>query len=173
MSEKVSKMIGNDFWKQRTTVGRGKIFSTPEKLWEAACEYFQWVLDNPLMERVIQGGKEWDVPKMRAMTIQGLCIFLDVETKTFYNYCDKKNESYKDFLHTTTRISDIIRTQKFEGASAGFLNHNIIARDLGLSDKKELTGKDGSPLIPDYSKLSPEERAKLHELETKAKPDDE
>ena len=32
----------------------------------------------------------------------------------------------------------VIRTQKFEGASAGLLNANIIARDLGLSDKTEL-----------------------------------
>ncbi|GAG38531.1 unnamed protein product, partial [marine sediment metagenome] len=29
--------------------------------------------------------------------------------------------------------------QKFEGASAGLLNANIIARDLGLRDGKDLT----------------------------------
>ncbi|MDC9826565.1 terminase small subunit, partial [Devosia sp. ZB163] len=46
------------------------------------------------------------------------------------------------------RVDEIIRAQKFEGAAAGLLNPNIIARDLGLADKQELTGKGGSPLMP-------------------------
>ena len=44
------------------------------------------------------------------------------------------------FKTITAQIKQIIRTQKFEGASAGFLNANIIARDLGLTDKQEITG---------------------------------
>lgn len=127
----------NKFWKARAKHGRGKIFETPEILEGAANEYFKWCIDNPLYEVVIQGGKQWDVPKMRAMTVEGLCIFMDVMTKTFNNYCDKSNESYKDFLPITTRIKEAIRTQKFEGAAAGLLNANIIARDLGLKDKSE------------------------------------
>ena len=27
-----------------------KLFNTPELLWEAACEYFEWCVDNPLLE---------------------------------------------------------------------------------------------------------------------------
>ena len=46
------------------------------------------------------------------------------------------------------KIEDCIYNQKFEGAIIGLYNANIIARDLGLSDKNELTGKDGNPLIP-------------------------
>lgn len=41
---------------------------------------------------------------------------------------------------------EIIRRQKFEGAAADLFNPNIIARDLGLADKSELTGKDGGPI---------------------------
>ena len=138
--KKEDKRIGNDFWKHHSKHGRDKIFTTPEILWEAACEYFEWVKENPLMEVVIQSGKEWNLPKMRAMTEGGLCIFLDVESRTFRNYCNKDNESYKAFFPVTSQIKEIIRTQKFEGASAGFLNANIIARDLGLTDKQEVTG---------------------------------
>lgn len=149
----------NEFWKARSKHGRDKIFSTLDILWDAACEYFQWVKDNPLEKAIIYQGEISKKPEslMRAMTIEGLCIFLDVETKTFYNYCDKDNESYKDFLHITTRIREIIRTQKFEGASAGLLNANIIARDLGLVDKKDLSSEDGtmSPKA-DLSKFSKE-----------------
>jgi hypothetical protein len=128
----------NDFWKQRSKHGRDKIFSSPEVLMDAAKEYFQYVIDNPLYETIVQSGKKFTLPKMRAMSIEALCIFLDVETKTFYNYCDESNESYKDFLHVTTRIKEVLKTQKFEGAAAGFLNANIIARDLGLKERSEV-----------------------------------
>lgn len=137
----------NDFWKQRTKHGADKIFSTPEILMDAANEYFEWCLDNPLYETIIQSGKEWKVPKMRAMTLSGLCIFLDIAPSTFDNYCDKENESYKDFLGVTTRIREIIKTQKFEGAAAGFLNPNIIARDLGLKEQSENQNTNTSTII--------------------------
>ncbi len=35
------------------------------------------------------------VPKMRAYTKEGLCLFLDVDSKTFFNYGSK--DVYKDF----------------------------------------------------------------------------
>ena len=141
----------NQFWKARSKHGRDKIFSTPEILWEAACEYFEWVKDNPLYTyEVIKSGQEagrlLPIPLMRAMTIEGLCIFLDVGVSTFDDY--SRGEVYKDFSEVTKRIRDIIRTQKFEGASAGMLNANIIARDLGLSDKQEL---DANIKIPDIN----------------------
>lgn len=44
-------------------------------------------------------------------------------------------------MEVTTYVEEIIRTQKFEGAAVGAFNANIIARDLGLSDKKEIDGK--------------------------------
>ncbi len=47
-----------------------------------------------------------------------------------------QKEEYKDFFGVYTRISQIIRTQKFEGAAVGLFNANIIARDLGLADKQ-------------------------------------
>jgi vacuolar-type H+-ATPase subunit D/Vma8 len=79
---------------------------------------------------------------MRAMTMEGLCIFLDVNTKYFNQFeielKDKKDKISKDFSNIITRIREVIRNQKFEGAAAGFLNANIIARDLGLKDSTEI-----------------------------------
>ena len=72
---------GNQFWKMRETHGRNPIFETPEQLWVAACEYFQWVENNPLLEEKIfhaQGIITKDtVTKMRAMTIRAMCFLLD------------------------------------------------------------------------------------------------
>lgn len=46
---------GNKFWMLRSKHGRDKLFSTPELLWEAACEYFQWCDENPwLSKKAIQ-----------------------------------------------------------------------------------------------------------------------
>jgi hypothetical protein len=78
------------------------------------------------------------VPHMRAMTISGLCIFLGITTETWGQY--RKLEDFSDITH---EADEIIRTQKFEGASADLLNANIIARDLGLKDSKDVTlGQD-------------------------------
>ena len=48
---------GNSFWKQRTKHGRDKIFANADLMWEAACEYFQWVEDNPLNEAIVYQGE--------------------------------------------------------------------------------------------------------------------
>ena len=40
-----------------------------------------------------------------------------------------------------TRIREAIYQQKFEGASVGAFNANIIARDLGLADKQDVKVK--------------------------------
>lgn len=126
---------GNEFWKLRSKHGRDKLFESPEALWEAACEYFQWCEDNPLMELdwVGKDGNQVERPKMRAFTWTGLEVFLDVYSLRDY----KKNPDYKDFSQIITRIEAIIYNQKFTGAAAGFLNPNIIARDLGLVDKQQ------------------------------------
>ena len=127
---------GNQFWKARSTHGRKPLFDNPEKLWDACCEYFEWVDSNPLWEAKLvsfQGESKTEIlPKMRAMTIQGLCVFLDIDYSTWSDYRAKK-----DFSVVATRAESIIREQKFAGAAAELLNPNIIARDLGLKEKTE------------------------------------
>jgi len=136
---------GNRFWEARSSHGRNPIFAAPDDLWHAACEYFEWVEANPLQEEKVFNGKDGivraTIAKMRAMTISGLCIFLDVDRKTWDAYRERP-----DYLHIVTRAEEIIRDQKFSGAAADLLNANIIARDLGLADKAELTGKGGGPI---------------------------
>ena len=142
---------GNQFWKMRSKHGRDKIFATPEIMLEAACEYFQWCDDNPLIEVDYRGSKleKVELPKMRAYTLHGLTIFLDVNTVYFNDFeaglKGKTDEISKDFSKVVTRVKEIIYNQKFTGAAAGFLNPNIIARDLGLQDRQ---GIDHSGIPP-------------------------
>lgn len=130
---------GNRFWEARSTHGRNPIYKKPEDLLDACVQYFQWVEENPLWEAKVfcyQGETTKEVmPKMRAMTISGLCIYIGISPDTWESYYKRP-----DFIGIAREVSEIIRTQKFEGAAAELLNANIIARDLGLADKRENTG---------------------------------
>lgn len=135
------KRIGNQFWKLRSKHGRDKLFKTPKLLWDAACEYYEWCDSNPLKEQKafhFQGttSKE-NIDKMRAYTLIGLCLYLDCSENYFRNFEDNNKES-KEFMAVITRIRETIYTQKFTGAAADLLNANIIARDLGLVDRKDI-----------------------------------
>lgn len=131
---------GNQFWKARSSHGRKPLFASPEDLWAACAEYFEWVDANPLQEEKVFNGKDGivraTIAKMRAMTLSGLCIFLDIDRTTWEAW-----RTREDFSPVTTRVDEIIRDQKFTGAAADLLNPNIIARDLGLSEKTEHSGK--------------------------------
>ena len=136
---------GNQFWKARSSHGRKPKFRSAEQLWNACEEYFEWVEANPLWEVkafAYQGEVTQEVlPKMRAMTMGALWMFLDIDHATWLNYRKRKG-----FLTVTTRVEEAVRQQKFAGAAAELLNPNIIARDLGLADKKELAGHGGGPI---------------------------
>lgn len=151
--------VGNQFWKARIKHGRDKIFSTPDCLWSACVEYFQWVEDNPLVEQKIfhaNGQITKDtVAKMRAMTLTGLRLFLGIDAQTWTNY-----KAREDFIEVITRAEEIIYEQKFTGAAADMLNPNIIARDLGLADKQEVKQTQDIKVTAD---MNPQDAAKAYQ----------
>ena len=162
----------NEYYLLRSKDGRDTTY-TPESLLEKANEYFNWCLENPLMEATIQKvkvngiGEEIrmvDLPKMRPFTLQGFCNFAEIVIQTFHNYenTDKETkqentDDEKGFLEVTTRIRGIIENQQFEGAASGFLNPNIIARKLGLVDRKSVNGNmslsNPEVVLPDGTNL--------------------
>lgn len=149
---------GNQFWKARSKSGRDKIFKTPQAMLEAAYEYFEWVDANPLGKAVVYQGEvsEKPEPMLRAMTIKGLCIFWGVNSDyltDFVDNLDMLTEEGKDFSRVIKTIREIIETQKFEGASAGLFNPNIIARDLGLVDNKGIDHTSGGKPIKSFADL--------------------
>ncbi|MGV2452450.1 UNVERIFIED_CONTAM: DNA-packaging protein [Ralstonia mannitolilytica] len=153
---------GNQFWKLRAKHGRDTLFESPELLWDAATEYFEWCDNNPLIEIDFKGkdADRVELPKMRPYTLHGLCLYLDCSTSYFREFKNSERKNKKDFMSVITRIEETIYNQKFTGAASGFLNPNIIARDLGLVDKKEVENRD---LI-----LTPEERERrIKELKDK------
>lgn len=146
---------GNRIWEASSSKGANPIFPEPEDLRAAAVEYFDWTADNPLLEEKVslEGGRvtRGDVSKMQAMTITGLCLFLGISRQGWYEYRAKP-----DFADTCEWIEGVIWQQKFSGAAAGLLNHAIVARELGLADKRELSGPGGGPI--ETEEVSPRDR---------------
>jgi hypothetical protein len=127
----------NQLWKQRTKHGRDAIFGEPVILWEAAIEYFKWVDENPLYVAEWKDGDLQSIPKKRPYTWGALCIYLGVAHAYFRNF-KTTAACTDDFLTVIAQIDTVIYEQKFEGAAADQFNANIISRDLGLADKKEV-----------------------------------
>jgi hypothetical protein len=120
-------------------------------MWDAACEYFQWCIDNPwYRNEAIKGGDRAgqiiQIPTSRPFTMQGLCAYLNCNTVYFNNFelgikdgtrkvSEDEKKGFSEIIHA---IKETIYQQKFEGAAVGAYNANIIARDLGLTDKQDI-----------------------------------
>lgn len=151
--------IGNKHWKFRINTGAPRKFDSPDELREAFNDYFKYVEENPLKESVLQkvktpGGAEkvkvYSLPKMRCMTIQGFCGFTGCGSSTLYEY--EKGGKGDGFAEIIAQAREIMYGQKIEGAAAGLLNPNIIARELGLADKVESTEVPYQPIFDAGSK---------------------
>lgn len=142
---------GTRIWEAVSRFGRDPKFASASDLWSACVEYFEWVENTPLVEtRAFPTKDQVRVemfPKMRAMTISGLCLFLDIAYETWRAWKTPENDRFRaDFVVVISRVESVIYQQKFTAASVGLLNGNLIARELGLADKSEVTGKDGGAI---------------------------
>lgn len=165
---------GNKFWTLRSKHGKEKLFATPDLLWEAACEYFQWCDENPWLskkatQRTVpvkrkKGKKEETTteqqvqqevtPTARPYSLVGLCVYLGASRQWWSSLkkdCVSKND--KDYLDIIAHVEDTIETQQFEGACVGAFNANIIARKLGLIDKQELDHTSGGKAFQGFGFL--------------------
>lgn len=138
-------------WEVVSSVGRNPIFNDADQLWNACVEYFRWVDDNPLTEGKTFPTKDEVrvelLPKMRAMSIGGLCLFLDISDESWRGWKTPGHVACREeFFGVIRRVEQIIFEQKFTAAAAGLLNPAIISQELGLVQKVETTGKDGGAI---------------------------
>ena len=129
---------GNQFWKlaDPQCLGKPRLYPTPTDLWKACKPYFEWIDENPILKTSTttsaKGTFHNEEPLQKPYNWMGLYVFLGVCDLDGY----KEKEEYSAIY---THIGNIIRNQKFEGATAGIFNANIIARDLGLKDSSDIT----------------------------------
>lgn len=148
-----------EYWHRKQPVGGGTpAYATAEEVWAAAVEAFDWLVAHPLKEEVLfhhQGHvTRTTAKKMRAFTWAGVAMLMGMSENGLKRYRD-----VPAFAEVMEWIESVIRTQKFEGAAANMLNASIITRDLGLADKREVSGPDGGPVSLEqfYAELSPKD----------------
>lgn len=146
MSEDMAAPEGNTYWQNRKKHGRNKKFDTPEELEQAFIEFFEWCDANPWVKKdFVRGGEAAgmivDLPIQRPYTIQGFQAHYGLG----HNYLDQLEKAVKDKTDDTSKgfsgvlswARNVCFTNKFEGAAVGAFNANLIARDLGLTDKQD------------------------------------
>lgn len=126
--------------------GRPRLYQTPEDLWVDCLEYFEdtskrkWKRKDWVGKDAKMVTRETETP----FSLTGLFVFLDINRQTWTNYRDRDG-----FLAVCTRVEQIMFTQKFEGASVGAYNANIIARDLGLKENIDASINDNRKTTAD------------------------
>lgn len=177
---------GNSFWQQRSKHGVDALFTDPKKMLGAACEYFNWCDENPIMKaenKVIAMGHNMgssvelhEEPLRRPYSLLGVCRYMDVNSAYLRQF--ENTETYKgnkDFATVISKIKEIVADQQFEGATAGQFNANIISRMLGLVDKKDITTDNqpiSAPIVNVYKGNAPDLSNEESNVDIKRKTDE-
>lgn len=143
---------GNKFWKLRLKHGRDHKIETALEIEENFEEYALWIEDSPLIETDFRGkdATQVSLPKMRAMTKEHFALACGLSGWDILEEYKARSEDFKVII---TRIEKFIYYQKFSGSAAGFLNPNIIARELGLKESTEINLNDARKAVGDLFPL--------------------
>lgn len=159
------------YWEWRKKVGAPKAIKSSKQFWSLACEYFQSIDERPFLKQEqrkspikIAAGAIIDdetmeeiknpiieLKNIRPYTWAGFEAFLfekGVLANLDHYKCNLEGR-YQEFVEIIRAVDKVMFSQKFEGAASGAFNANIIARDLGLADKSQLTVTEEQPLFGD------------------------
>jgi len=126
-----------------------KNIKTPEILWEHFESYKTECKANPRKENYWSNRieKEVSISRERVMTWEGFEIWLR-KNKIIVNIDDykaNKEERYSEYANIIHTIGREIWEDKFTGAVSGIYKENIIARELGIKDRSDITS-DNKPI---------------------------
>lgn len=141
-----------------------KNIDSPDKLYSYFNQYRLYRKGNPMKENLwsIRSDKEVAISKELPLTLNGFEIWLRTNgiLAKLDDYAANKDGRYSEYADIIRAIKQEIYEDKFLGASVGLYSHNIIARDLGLVERKEIETTD--------SRLTEEERKqRIEELKNK------
>ena len=117
-----------------------KSIESPEKLWELFEDFVKHEQEQPweIQEFVGHTGKEVTKKFQVPILWEAFEVWLadqDVIT-TLKDYSSNRDGRYKEYVPIVARIRNYIFANNLKGASVGVFQQNIIARKLGLIDKK-------------------------------------
>lgn len=126
---------GNQLWRTNKMVARPFKFNSPDEFLAAVHKYFEWSDANPIQEQKVFGtGLKMSVDHDRPLTIASACIHMGINYSTWDR--SRKREGFGEVIEM---VESVMTEQKFAGAAVGIFNANIIARDLGMVERKKVT----------------------------------
>jgi len=135
-------------------MAKHKYIESPEKFWDLFVEFRELKLSQKIKQQVTSRTGIETLEHTPPLTWAGFDAWL-YEKKVISDtehYRTNADGKYDNYLGVIRAITNIMYTQKFEGASVGVFNANIIARDLGLKDSTETNLKVEQPLFADVPK---------------------
>lgn len=129
-------------------VGRPRKVATPQKLLYLFKSYVEDRKSRPLRfeekERGMVGESDISKTKTRTkhhpLSIGDFCVYLG-------NCRHWWNELPDDFLEVKRYIADWVFHYQLKGAETGEFNANIVARELGLAEKKQVDVGEGVTIV--------------------------
>ncbi len=160
-----------NYWAWRKSVGAKKKIESPEALLNLAFDYFASVDERPVLiqeqrKGTIRVDKDAatdpdlrsiienpiiELKSARPYTWQGFEAYLSERgiVANLEDYRYNKEDRYTAYAPVIRAINNEMYAQKFEGAASGTMRWNIIALELGMTQKTQITLKDEQPLFRD------------------------
>jgi len=149
---------GREIWRNGLPkLGRPYDFPTGPDLLKAFTDYFEYNDENPIYktDSIRSGeraGETLYIPVKRPYSLIGFCVYHGKGEHFIrqlqLNLTGKEDENSRELSSVLAWATSICYSDKIDGATAGVYNPLIVARDLGLKEKTENTGKDDAPLFP-------------------------
>ena len=140
---------------------------TPKQLQKRIDKYFKHLEENPMWKYDVVktgefAGKELKIKVPAMPSVQGLCVSLDIDYQTFYNFISQKwAEKNKKLFDISMRAKLKIEAQQIQGAGNGLYQPLIVSRLNHLKDEQEVT----STTIDATGKSAEEVRAAIQAIE--------
>lgn len=124
-------------------MGKPKYIESPEKLWEYYTNYKEWTKNNPILKQDYVGKDADEVYRKleRPLSFEGFEVYLrDNDIICDLGDYDRDKEGrYTEYATILRACKKDIEVNQFNGATVGIFQQNIIARKLGLVEKREET----------------------------------
>lgn len=147
------------------------VSSTPELLWQNACNYFKWCDSTPILvpKTIMSGkeaGKEVNAKYKRAYSVKALCLHCNVPEEYLKDIRDSKNNN-NDYYHVVSKILYIIYSQNLEGAMVDVFNPIFTAKVLNMEKEELPTSTVTVHVVQGLPELSKSENEILEKLESR------
>jgi hypothetical protein len=136
-------------------MGRNTTLTSPDHMWELYTQYKNWCKENPRIENIVNNktGEIIPVPRERPLNWSrfNTWAYENEIINDFEDYKYGKVPPYDAYNGVVSRIDKDMYSDKIEGASVGIYNASIVARELSLVEKQELSVQEEPPLFPDVT----------------------